>query len=163
MKFNQTRRLPAVLLILVLASLGQAAGGQTLAVGDLVPVISAKDQFGTNFTLTTNLECLLVVKEMACAKSANHKLADQGAGFLEKHGAAYLMDIHTMPGIARFFAFPKLRKYPERIVLVDAAAALARFPVQDGEVTVLTLTPERRIKRISYWNPDGDPVEKLFE
>jgi len=162
MNFNTTLLIPCF-LILVLTSFCQAAIGQTLAVGDPIPVISAKDQFGTNFILTTNLQCLLVVKEMACAKSANHKLADQGAGFLEKHGAAYLMDIHTMPGIARFFAFPKLRKYPERIVLVDTAEALARFPMQDGEVTVLSLTPELRIKKISYWKPDSDPVANVFE
>lgn len=162
MNLNKKLRL-SCFLILVLASCGHAASAQTLVVGDAIPGIPAKDQFGTNFMLTTNLQYLLVVKEMACAKSANHKLADQGAGFLEKHGAAYLMDIHTMPGIARFFAFPKLRKYPERIVLVDTADALARFPVQEGEVTVLTLTPELRVKRIRYWNPDSDPVEKVFE
>ncbi len=152
-----------MVLLLVLASFCRAAIAQILAVGDPVPMISAKDQFGTNFILTTNLQYLLIVKEMGCAKSTNHKLADQGAGFLEKHDAAYLMDIHTMPGIARFFAFPKMRKYPERIVLIDTAETLARFPVQEGEVTVLTLTPELRIKKISYWNPDSDPIGRILE
>ena len=150
-------------LLLVLSSFCHAATAQTLIVGDAVPTVSAKDQYGTNFILSANLRYLLIVKEMACAKSANHKLADQGAGFLGQHQAAYLMDIHTMPGIARFFALPKLRKYPERIVLIDTAEALDRFPVQEGKVTVLTLTPELRIKKICYWNPDRDPIGKVLE
>jgi hypothetical protein len=151
------------LLVLILASPCFASIAQTLTVGDAVPAISAKDQYGTNFVLTTNIQFLLIVKEMSCAKSANHKLADQGAGFLEKHGAAYLMDIHTMPGIARFFALPKMRKYPERIVLIDTPGALDRIPAQAGEVTVLTLTPQMHVRRVGYWDPDNDPVAKIIE
>jgi len=95
------------LLVLLLALAGFASAAQTLKVGDLVPVISAKDQHGQTFLLTTNIQRLLIVTEMACAKSANHKLADQGLGFLEKHRAAYLMDIHTMPAIGRFSTCPR--------------------------------------------------------
>ena len=91
-----------------------------LVVGDTFPPIVAKDQFGKDFTLTTNIQFVLVAMEMACAKAANHKLAEQGAGFLEKQRAAYLMDVHTMPAVARWFAFPKMRKYPQRIMLVDS-------------------------------------------
>jgi len=152
-----------LLPLLALAWVCQVAIAQTWVVGDAVPLLAARDQYGTNFILTTNFQYLLIVKEMACAKTVNHKLAAQGTGFLEKHQAAYLMDIHTMPGIARFFALPKMRKYPERIVLVDTADALARIPVQDSEVTVLTLTPDLRIKKISYWNPDRDPIANVFE
>jgi hypothetical protein len=134
-----------------------------LAVGDAVPLVAAKDQHGKEFTFTNGLQYLLVATEMASAKSANRKLAEQGAGFLEKHQAVYLMDIHTMPSIARLFAFPKLRKYPHRIVLVDSAATLADFPSQPGRVTVLALTPTGHIRKISHWNPDGEPVAGYLE
>lgn len=100
---------------------------------------------------------------MSCAKSANHILADQGEGFLEKHGAAYLMDIHTMPAIARVFALPKMRKYPERIVLMDKPGALDWVPVQPERITVLTLTPAGKIQKISYWNPVNEPVTGIFQ
>ncbi len=100
--------------------------------------------------------------EMDCAISANQKLAAKGAGFLEKYDAAYLMDIHTMPGIARLFAFPKMRKYPERIVLVDSAQALAAFPAQPGRLTILALTADGHIKKIGYWNPNDEPVDECF-
>jgi hypothetical protein len=134
-----------------------------LAVGDAVPAISAKDQHGTEFIFTNQLQFLLVATEMACAKAANQKLAGQGAGFLESHHAAYLMDIHTMPGVARFFALPKMRKYPHRIVLVDSAATLAGFPAQPGRVTVLALTPAGRIQKIGWWNPEREPASACFQ
>lgn len=135
-----------------------------LAVGDAVPVIFAKDQQGAEFTSTNrSLRFLLVATEMACAKAANQKLAGQGADFLERHHAAYLMDIHAMPAVARLFAFPKLRKYPQRIVLVDSAEALAALPARAGCVTVLALTPAGRIRKISHWNPAREPVTDCFQ
>ena len=134
-----------------------------LTAGDAVPPISAKDQHGTNFTLTTNVQYLLVVTEKSAAKSANQKLVEQGAGYLEKHRAMYLMDIHTMPTVGRWFAFPKLKKYPHRIILVDSADALAKFPTQPGCVTVVKLTPVGRVERIRYWNPTKEPASVCFE
>jgi hypothetical protein len=150
-------------LLLSLCWLGFSANAAQLGVDDSVPTLSAQDQHGQNFTLTKDVHFLLVATEMACAKSANHVLAAQGTGFLEKHHAAYLMDIHTMPAVARFFALPKMRKYPQRIVLVETAATLAAFPTQPGRITVLALTPAGRILKISYWNPDSDPTAKCFE
>ena len=138
--------------------LGFSALAAQIAVGDAVPRISAKDQHGAPFVFTNGTQFLLVATEMAPATSASHNLAALGAGFLEKQQAVYLMDIHTMPSIARLFAFPKMRKYPERIVLVDSADTLAKFPSQPGRVTVLALTPAGRIQKISYWNPDSEPV-----
>jgi hypothetical protein len=150
------------LLILALLLLPLiAAPAVPLAVGDAVPAITAKDQQGADFILTTNIQFLLVATEMASAKAANHKLAEQGAGFLEKHSAAWLMDIHTMPAVARWFAFPKMRKYPQRIILVDSAATLAAVPVQPGCVTVLALS-SGRIRKISFWNPEQMPVTGCF-
>ena len=151
------------LLILGLCLLWVPSHAAQLAVGDLVPTISAKDQHGQDFTFTNGTQFLLVATEMSSAKIANHQLADQGAGFLEKHQAVYIMDIHTMPGVARFFAFPKLRRYPQRIVLVDSAEALARFPVQADRVTVLALTPSGHVLKILYWNPASEPVSTCFQ
>ncbi len=133
-----------------------------IAVGDAVPAIVANDQHGAPFQFTNGIRFLLVVTEMAASKSANQKLAAAGAGFLEQHHAAYLMDIHTMPAIARVFALPKMRKYPHRIVLVDTPDALAAFPAQPGRVTVLSLTPAGRVEKISFWDPASEPVARIF-
>ena len=134
-----------------------------LQVGDAVPVIAAKDQHGAAYTFANGTAFLLVATEMGSAKTANQKLAGEGAGFLAKHHAAYLMDIHTMPAVARYFAFPKLRKYPQRIVLVDNAETLSRVPVQPGRITILKLTPDRRIAKVSFWQPANEPVTEVLK
>jgi hypothetical protein len=134
-----------------------ACAGQ-LAVGDAVPAFAAKDQHGKEFVFTNGVRFLMIATERAVGTSANHKLAEQGAGFLEKCQAVYVMDIHTMPSVARLFALPKMRKYPQRIALVETAGTLAWVPTQQGRVTVLALTPAGRVQKISYWNPDSEPV-----
>jgi hypothetical protein len=146
------------LIVLGFCLVGMTAHAAQLAVGDAVPALSLKDQHGKEFDFTNGVRFLLVVKEMGAAKAANQKLAEQGAGYLEKNGAAYLMDIHSMPGIARVFALPKMRKYPQRIVLVEDATTLSAFPARPERVTVLALTPEGKIRKISYWDPAQEPV-----
>ena len=102
---------------------------------------------------------------MGCAKAgrATKSSAELGARFLETNQAAFLMDIHTMPAVARFFALPKMRRYPHRIVLVEAADTLAAFPAQPGRVTVLAFTPAGRIRKISFWDPVHEPAAGVFE
>lgn len=145
--------------------LGLSARTAPLMVGDAVPAFAASDQHGRGFyfSSTNGTQFLLVATEMACGKAANLKLAEQGASFLETNHAAYLMDIHTMPAVARLFALPKLRKYPQRIVLVESAATLAPFPVLAGRVTVLALTAAGRVRKISYWDPVTEPVTRCLD
>ena len=150
------------LLVLGFCQLWVSARAAQLTVGDTVPSFSAKDQHGKEFVFANGVQFLLVATERACGTSANHKLAEQGPGFLEEHQAVYVMDIHTMPGVARFFALPKMRKYPQRIVLVETAGTLGWVPTQPGRVTVLTLTSAGRIQKISFWNPDSEPVAGCF-
>lgn len=140
-----------------------AAEAEPLGVGGAIPAIVAKDQRGAAYTFTNGTAYLLIALDMDSAKAANPKLASQGAGFLEKHGAVYLMDIHTMPSIARVFALPKMRKYPQRIVLIETADSMNWVPVKTKRLTVLKLTPEGRIEKIAYWQPAKEPVTKLFD
>jgi len=124
-----------------------------LKVGDTVPVFSARDQFEKEFTFQAGPRFLLLGFEMGAGKAANLKLAELGSGWLEKNGGVYVLDIHTMPAIARVFALPKMRKYPHRIILAEAESLLAPFPRQPDVITVLLLTPAARIKEIRYWHP----------
>jgi hypothetical protein len=133
-----------------------------LLVGDTVPAFSAKDQFGKEFKPVAGLRFLLLGFDMGTSKTANLKLADLGAGWLEKHSAAYVLDIHTMPGVARLFALPKLRKYPHRIVLGDDEKMLAAFPRRPEKITVLVLTPTGKISEIRYWNPAGETLDAVL-
>ena len=149
-----------LMLELCLWSLDSTAA--PLNIGDQIPPITAKDQHGMAYSFTNGTKVLFIAVEMGPATTANHKLAAEGAGYLEKHSAVYLMDIHTMPAIGRFFAFPKMRKYPERIILIDTPHVLDWVPVKTGMITVLTLTPMGQIKRIGYWNPDNEAVSTCF-
>jgi len=133
-----------------------------LAAGDAVPPFAAKDQFGQEFKFTPGLRFLLLGFAMGPGKVANHKLADLGAGWLEQRNAAYVLDIHTMPGVARLFALPKMRKYPERIVLAEDAALLTPFPRQPERLTVLVLTPAGKIQEVRYWNPDTETLAAIL-
>jgi hypothetical protein len=151
------------LLVLGILLGGLSAGAAPLAEGDAVPAISAKDQHGAAYTFTNGTAYLLVAVEMDAAKAANKKLAEQGAGYLEKHKATYLMDIHPMPGIARMFALPKMRKYPHRIVLLETKGVLNWAPTKAGHVTMLSLTPVGRIQKIAYWKPETELVSGLFQ
>lgn len=157
------KRFALPILVVFLLAPGLIIHAEPLAVGDAVPAISAKDQHGNDYTFTNGTAYLLVALDMDSAKAANKKLAEQGAGFLEKHGAVYLMDIHTMPGIAKFFALPKMRKYPQRIVLVEAADALSWVPAKANRVTVLKLTTEGHIEKIVYWDAATEPVADVFQ
>ena len=151
------------LVVLGVCLLWVSASAAQLAVGDAVPSISAKDQNGKAFVFTNGVKFLLVATERESGTSASHKLADQGAGYLEKYQAVFLMDIHAMPFVARLFALPAMRKFPQRIVLMEKADSLAWVPVQPGRITVLALTSEGRIQKISYWNPDAEPVAGFFQ
>ena len=152
---------------LTAALLGAALAGSVhaseLAVGDPVPAFSAKDQVGKEFQSRSGLRFLLLGFEMSASKAANGRLAGLGAGWLEQQHAAYVLDIHTMPAVARFFALPKMRKYPQRIVLGEDEKLLAAFPRKPDRITVLVLTPEGRIQEIRYWNPAADAPDMVLK
>jgi hypothetical protein len=144
------------------ACLTVSAWAGELAVGDAVPAFSAKDQFGKAFKFEAGLRFLLLGFDMGTGKQANQKLAELGAGWLEKHGATYVLDIHTMPAVARFFALPKMQKYPHRIVLAETESLLAAFPHQPEKITVLALTPAGKIREFRYWNPAAETPEAVL-
>ncbi len=133
-----------------------------LAVGDAVPAFSAKDQFGKEFKFAPGLHFLLLGFDMTSSKAANLELADLGPGWLEKHGAAYVLDIHTMPAIARIFALPKMRKYSQRIILGEDKNLMAPFPRKPGRLTVLVLSGDGKIHEIRYWDPTTETPGSIF-
>jgi len=147
-------------LPIVLAAAGLVAplhaGESTLAVGDKVPALEAKDQHDNAFTLPDDVAYVLVAFDMGTGKAANGKLEKKGAAWLDEHKAVYISNIHGMPGVGRMFALPKMRKYPHRIILADEEGLLDAYPQDKGMVTVLKLKPGRVIEAISYWDPRKD-------
>lgn len=72
---------------------------------------------------------------MDTGQAANGFLEEQGAGCLAKNQTLLIANIHGMPGIARTFALPKMRKYPHRVILADAEHFLDRYPNKDNHLT----------------------------
>lgn len=145
-------RLPVVLLLLALGAEGAASGAAPAAmyqVGDTLAPFTTQDQHGQTYRYEPGAARLVVVAfAMKAGKAANAFFEKQPAAFLDEHRAIFLSNIHGMPGIARTFALPKMRKYPHRILLADTEDFLARYPQKEGALTVLALDEAGRITSI---------------
>ena len=151
-------RIQLAILIYLIGFAGWA-WASPLTVGEAVPFFAARDQFGKEFKFAPGLHFLLVGFDMNAGKLANHKFAELGAGWLDQRGAVYVLDIHTMPAVARLFALPKMRKYPHRIILAQTAGLLAPFPHQPERITILALTPAGTVQGIRFWDPASPAPE----
>jgi len=157
------RRLQFWVSLSFCALLAFSAQAAELAVGDAVPAFTARDQFGKEFKFEAGLRFLLLGFDRGASKEANRKLAELGPGWLEKTNAAYVLDIHTMPGVARFFALPKMRKFPQRIVLGEDEAMLSPFSRKPEKMTVLVLTSAGKIQEIRYWDPATEEIGSVLK
>jgi len=68
-----------------------------------------------------------------------------------------------MPTIGRYFALPRMRKYPHRIVLADTEHLLDPFPRKKDRVTVIRLNDEALVRSISFWNPEEDGLQRYLK
>lgn len=151
------RRITPTLMFACLLLSIAAHAAEPLKAGETVPAIEAKDQHDQPFTLTDDVEWVLVTFDMGTGKAANGYLEKKGATFLPEHKAVFISNIHGMPGVGRMFALPKMRKYPHRIILADEEHLLDPFPRQDSRVTVMKLAPGRVVQSIAFWDPrSGD-------
>lgn len=148
------RCLYAVCFLTTVLSGPFALGEALLGVGDPFPAFHAADQHGVDYTFEPGTRAVLIAFEMSAAKAANRYLSAQPATFLDDHGAVYIANIYGMPGIGRHFALPKMRKYPQRIILADGKDLLSAFPRQQERVTVLGLDDTGAIRTVGYWNPE---------
>ncbi len=131
--------------------------------GQAVESFSTKDQHGQEFVFKpAETRYLLVTHDMDTGKKANAALNALGKDYLGSKKAVYMANIHGMPGVGRMFAMPKMRKYSHRIILADDEALIARFPAQDGKVTVLTLAGGK-VKSVSYWTPGTEEVDTYLK
>lgn len=131
--------------------------------GQTVQSFSAADQHGTAFTFQpSETRFLLISHDMTTGKKANAALSALGKDHLPGKKAIYIANIHGMPGIGRFFAIPKMRKYAHRIILADDADLIAKFPQQEGKVTILKLA-SGLIQSIAYWTPETEPLDNFLK
>lgn len=147
-------RFVAALVLLATWSMQAATPPAAYQVGDTFVPFSTQDQHGKAFTYEPGAARLVVVAfAMSPGKAANAFFEKQPAGFLEQHRALFISNIHGMPGIARTFALPKMRRYPHRILLADAEGFLARYPEKEDHLTVLTLDEAGKITALHHVDP----------
>ena len=139
-----------------------ALGSELVEAGDTFPAFEARDQHDVDYRFDPGTATVLIAFDMATAKLSNAVLAEQGAGFLDGHRVVYIANIYGMPRIGRLFAFPKMRKYPHRIILADAKNLLSPFPQKEDHVTVIQLNDSAVIQATLFWNPKRDPLEDFL-
>jgi hypothetical protein len=94
-----------------------------------------------------------VAYTMSVGKSANQALAERGADYLVEQNSVFIANIYGMPAVGRFFAMPKMKKYPHRIMLADSEGLLDDFPQKEDLVTVFDLNASGKIEAIRFWDP----------
>ncbi len=150
-------------VLLFVAMLAGSVSAQQYEVGKSVAVFEAKDQHGKDYKLDANTRFILLSDDMSTGKKANGKLDEKGAQYLPQHKAVYVANINGMPGVGRFFAFKKMKKYSHRIIYADTENFMTPFPVKKDMITVLKLSAKGKILKIAYWNPATEAVEEYLK
>lgn len=152
---STTLRLFSIGLLSIFTALAlsgaEAPTAKPYVVGDAFVAFTTIDQHDKPFTYEGGVQRIVISFEMGAGKSANTYLEQQGADFLTSRHTLFIANIHGMPGIARKFAMPKMRKYPHRILLADAEHFLDRYPQKDGCLTVLKLDDTGHITAINFF------------
>ena len=150
-------------VLILLMGFSPALLAAELKVGDTLPALAAKDQFGKDFTTHPGLHYLILAFEMDASKQAITQLNELGTPWLDQQHAAYVVDLHRMPSFARLFALPKMQKYPTRMVLCEDEKPLLPYPRKPAMLTILKLTDDQKISAIQYWNPATEKVADLLK
>jgi len=148
---------PAVILLLLSVTAGTAAtAAEVLGQGDVFPITESVDQHDNKCVVSKDTRYVAVSFTMSDGKKANRYFEEKGKDFLPGNKAVFIANIHGMPGVARVFAMPKMRKYPHTIMLADEEGLLDPLPQQKDRITVFELDGENRILSISFWDPSAD-------
>ena len=147
------RSLLAAALISIAASV-TAFAAELYKVGDAFTPFTTKDQHEKDYTFAAGPRLVIVSFEMSEGKAANGFFSGKGAAFLDEQKTVFIANIHGMPAVGRFFALPKMKRYPHRILLADAETFLERYPHEDKKLTVIRLDSAGTITGIKFIDPE---------
>lgn len=126
-----------------------ATFANALNVGDSIPTFEIKDQFEKKQAIAADTKIILVTAEKGMSEIIRDVLLAKPEGFLESKKAVYVGDISGMPSlIARFFALPKMKKYPFSILLVDEEQTKS-FSKKEEKITVY-LVDNGKVTKVKY-------------
>ena len=146
--------------LLLLLTLSIFAIANSLNVGDSIPNITLVDQFEKSITIKKDTKKILDAYDKDISSVLKEFLLSKEDNFLNKNQTVYIGDIRGMPSlISKFFAIPKMKKYPFSILFLDDANE-AKFAKKEDNITVYTLENEK-IVSVSYVSSKEELI-KLF-
>lgn len=132
------------------------------SVAQKIAPIEVEDQFGIKHSLNTIPKTFIFVFEKEGSEIVNECLGKQRRSYLAEHQALYLADISSMPAfVAEAFALPKMRQYLYTVLLIRDEEMGAKFPAEEGKVTLLRMDGNL-IKAIEYVTT-ADELQKAIE
>lgn len=121
------------------ALLAIAAVANSLSVGSDVSNISIKDQFEKTNPISAETKTILFASDKDTSDLLKEYLLSKEGDILTANNAIYVADISGMPSlITKFFALPKMKKYPFSVMLLDDSNK-EFFAKEEGKIIVYTL------------------------
>lgn len=135
-----------LLLILSLAVYSIAA---QLNTGEKIPTFSINDQFEKAQMIPTTTKTIIVAGSKDASDVIKEYLLSLEGDSLTKNDAVYIADISGMPSlITKFFALPKMKKYPFKILLLDETNN-TKFLMQEDKITIYEVE-NQLVKDVKY-------------
>lgn len=147
-----------ILFTLLLAG---ATIANALNIGDSTPTFQIKDQFEKTHVIKADAKTLLVAADKGTSEILRDYFNAKPKGFLEENNAYYIADISGMPSlIAKFFALPKMKKYPFSILLVDEEQTKS-FNKKEGNITIYSIV-DGKVSDVKYIK-DASELDAVFK
>ncbi|MGD9189429.1 MAG: hypothetical protein PVI89_14500 [Desulfobacteraceae bacterium] len=142
-------------LAVVLLFFSLAVSAAPLTTGESLPGLNLPDQHGDSHTLSDG-NMVLFAPDKGAGELAHEVLNHTDKVEMAAKGIVFISDISGMPTlVARMFALPAMRKYPYLVLLGYEKEDTARFPRQEGRVTVLHIQAGK-VSRVEYADsPEG--------
>lgn len=148
-------------IILATFILFVATFANALNIGDSLPTFEIEDQFEKKQKIATDTKIVLVTAQKGMSEIIRDYLLDKPKGFLEGKKAVYVGDISGMPSlISKFFAIPKMKKYPFSILLVDEEQTKS-FSKKEDTITVYSVENGKVVK-VEYIS-SAKELENIFQ
>ncbi|WP_072679361.1 hypothetical protein [Arcobacter sp. LA11] len=138
-----------------------ATFANALNIGDATPAFEIKDQFEKKHKIASDAKTILVAADKGTSEILRDYFLAKDAKFLTSNKAYYVADISGMPSlIAKFFALPKMKKYPFSVLLVDEEQTKS-FTKKEENITIYTVK-NGKISDIRYVK-DAAGLDSVFK
>jgi hypothetical protein len=149
--------LKTILFFLVLSNSALA-----LNPGDLLEEFSLKDQHENVSQVDASTKYLVFAKHKKASKIVEEAFRDTSKDYFPTKKLVYVADVSGMPGfVLSWFALPKMKKYPFRVLLEKEPDKTTVLPAKEGQVTVIFLD-NLRVKKIEYYT-EASSLSKTVE